>query len=144
MIAVDTNILVYAHRRDSPDNALAHRHLRALATGDRTWGIPWPCIHEFIAVVTSPRIYVEPAGVRRAFEQVQDWARSPTCALLGETDEHLGRLEALLTQSGVRGGGVHDARIAAICLEHGVTELWSVDRDFQRFPGLRVVNPLSA
>ena len=65
-------------------------------------------------------------------------------ALLGETDEHLDRLEVLLTQSGVRGGGVHDARIAAICLEHGVTELWSVDRDFQRFPGLRVVNPLSA
>jgi len=144
VIAVDTNVLVYAHRRDSPDHASAHRELNALAIGQRGWGIPWPCIHEFIAVVTSPRLYVEPADVRRAIHQVQEWARSPTCALLGETEHHLSRLEALLTQSGVRGGGVHDARIAAICLEHGVTELWSVDRDSRRFPGLRLFNPLSA
>jgi predicted nucleic acid-binding protein len=39
---------------------------------------------------------------------------------------------------------VHDARIAALCLQHGVRELWSADRDFNRFPALRTRNPLVA
>ena len=57
MIAVDTNILVYAHRADSPFHDRARLILESLATGARAWAIPWPCAHEFFAVVTHPRIY---------------------------------------------------------------------------------------
>ena len=63
--------------------------------------------------------------------------------LIGEGANHLEWLERLLAGGDVRGGMVHDARIAAICLAHGVTELWTADRDFSRFDQLRTRNPLS-
>ena len=60
MIALDTNILVYAHRADSPWHEAAYQSIVNLAQGEAFWGIPWPCIHEFLAVVTHPRIYAPP------------------------------------------------------------------------------------
>jgi hypothetical protein len=51
-------------------------------------------------------------------------------------------LAGLLETSGVAGAKVHDARIAALCLSHGVAELWTADRDFSRFPSLTTRNPL--
>ena len=84
MIAVDTNVLVYAHREDSPWHGAASRVVRDLAEGSAPWAIPWPCLHEFLAIVTR-----------------------------------------------------------ALCIHHNVTELWSADRDFSRFPALTVRNPLA-
>ena len=57
MIAVDTNLLVYAHRRDSPWFEPARRALRLLIEGTATWAVPWPCVHEFLAISTHPKIY---------------------------------------------------------------------------------------
>jgi uncharacterized protein len=142
MIAVDTNILVYAHRYDSRHNEAAYRQVNSLVSGRAAWGVPWPCIHEFLAVVTNPRAFADPSSIELALQQVEIWRASPSLMLLGETTEHWSFLGPLLQASKARGGLVHDARIAAICLEHGVRELWTADRDFARFPGLVTHNPL--
>jgi hypothetical protein len=143
MIAVDTNILVYAHRRDVPENPRAFGALKGLLDAGTAWGMPWPCVHEFIGVVTHPRVTPAPTTIAAALQQVEAWLLAPGCTLLGEAPDHLTRLSQLLRASGAVGPRVHDARVAAICLGAGVDVLWSVDRDFSRFPGLRVVNPLA-
>lgn len=143
MIAIDTNILIYAHREDSPFHGLALRRLTGLAQGHAPWAIPWPCIHEFLAIVTHPRRYLPPTPLARALDQVDAWLESPTLVLLTESVGHWPILRHLLASGRIAGGRVHDARIAALCHEHGVTELWSADRDFGRFPGLTTVNPLT-
>ena len=142
MIAVDTNILVYAHREDLPFHGAAAKRIAALAEGSATWSIPWPCVHEFLAVVTHPRIYVPPTPLLRALDQVDAWLESPTLMLLAELSDHWSALRALIVGGRIAGAQVHDARIAALCRQHGVRELWSADRDFNRFAGLKVVNPL--
>ena len=142
MIAVDTNILVYAHRRDGSLFELASAALRVLAEGTQQWAIPWPCVGEFLSVVTNPRGSTDPTPVAVAVDQVEAWLSSPTAHTLSERPGTWPVLADLLTSSKVTGPRVHDARIAAICLEQGVSELWTADRDYGRFPRLRTRNPL--
>ncbi len=142
MIAVDTNVLVYAHRADSPFHDRARSALESLAAGARPWAIPWPCAHEFYAVVTHPRIYKTATPADKAFAQLRALTSVANLELIAEADDYLSHLEPLALAAKVHGGAIHDARIAAICLSHGVTELWSADRDFTRFPALRTRNPL--
>jgi uncharacterized protein len=142
MIAIDTNILVYAHRQDAPFHQQAARCVAEVAEGRAAWAIPWPCLHEFLAIVTRQGIYRPPTPLSVALDHVDSLLESPTLVLLAESEQHWGDLRALLIASQVTGARVHDARIAALCREHGVRELWSADRDFGRFPGLEVVNPL--
>lgn len=142
MIAVDTNVLVYAHREDSEWHATAFAKVSALAEGRTPWAIPWPCVHEFLAIVTHPRIYSPPTPVAKATDQVEAWLESPSLVLLSESETHWRALREALIGGKAAGARVHDARIATLCAQHGVKELWSADRDFSRFPKLVVVNPL--
>jgi toxin-antitoxin system PIN domain toxin len=142
LIAVDTNILVYAHREDSPFHERAMQCVAGLAEGRAQWAIPWPCLHEFLAIVTHARIYDPPTPLKAALNQVDAWLEAPTVAMLAESEEHWPRLRELVTAGQVTGAKMHDARVAALCLQHGVRELWSADRDFSRFGELTVVNPL--
>jgi toxin-antitoxin system PIN domain toxin len=142
VIAVDTNVLVYAHRADASFHSAALRRLLGLAEGKAAWAIPWPCVHEFLAITTHPRIYDPPTPLAEALNQIDAWLESPTLVLLTESDQHWPELRAMLLAGQITGPRVHDARIAALCRQHGVRELWSADRDFGRFPELNVVNPL--
>jgi len=142
MIAVDSNILVYAHREDSPWHEAALRCVTGLAEGRAQWGIPWPCLHEFLAVTTHPRIYAPPTPLDRAIEQVEAWLESPRLVLLAEDEAYWPKLRELVLSGKAAGPRVHDARIATICLRHGVDELLTIDRDFSRFPELKIRNPL--
>ncbi len=142
MITVDTNLLVYAHRRDAGWHEAAAEVLRELAEGTERWAIPWPCIHEFLAIATHPGIYDPPTTTEAAIDQVAAWMESPTLALLAGGSGYTDRLADVLKSGRVSGAKVHDGRIAALCLYHGVRELWSADRDFSRFPALTVRNPL--
>ena len=142
MIAVDTNLLVHAHRRDAGENVRAVALIRELAESGRRWAVPWPCLHEFVGIVTHPRVFKPPTSVSSAVEQVDAWLESPGLALLAETSACWPLVRSTLVDGRTVGPRVHDAKIAAICLAHGVTELWTADRDFSRFPGLRTRNPL--
>jgi hypothetical protein len=142
MIAVDTNILIYAHRRDLPWHEQAHAVLNELSAGLSAWAIPWPCVSEFISTATHPKVFSPPSTIDQAFDQLSAWQEAPTLVMLAETGNYLGFLRKVITRGRVAGPKAHDARIAALCLAHGVRELWSADRDFSRFPDLKVVNPL--
>ncbi len=142
MIAVDTNLLVYAHRQDSDFHAEAESAIRSLAEGAVPWVIPWPCVHEFLAITTHARIFDPPSTREQALDQVEAWMESPSLRLIGEGSGYLPHLSEAVRSSKAAGGAVHDARIAALCGYHGVRTLWSADRDFTRYPELRVVNPL--
>lgn len=143
VIAVDTNLLVYAHRPESPFHQAAREKLEVLAARRTQWAIPWPCAHEFIAIVTNPRIYKSPTPLEVAMQVIREFSALANVTFLSESDGYLERLEAISVKAKVRGATIHDARIAALCLHHGVSELWSADRDFMKFPALISRNPLT-
>lgn len=142
MIAVDTQILVYAHRADAAHHAAASKAISELATGKSDWGLLMQALHEFLGIVTHPRIYDPPSTNEQAWRQLHAWLASPTVVVLGEGPDHLATLERLVRTHRVTGPRIHDARVAAICIDQGVRELWSADRDFRRFKELRTRNPL--
>lgn len=142
--ALDTNILVYAHRREVAEHAAAARVVRELAEGAEPWAVPWPCVYEFFSVVTNPRIWKESASTpRQAWFQIEAWLGSPTLQLLGETEEFVAVLARFLALARVRGPVVHDARVAALCVAYGVEALLTRDRDFSLFDELSTRNPLA-
>src|SRR5262249_9062681 len=120
VIAIDTNILVYAHRDDAPFHEAARRCLTVLTEGRGTWAIPWPSLHEFFSVVTHPRIYQPPTSAEEALNQVSYWLASPSLIVLAETGNYWPMLSAMVTAGRVVGPRIHDARIAALCQLHGV------------------------
>ena len=142
MIAVDTNLLVYAHREESEWHEAAYSAVAELAEGTASWVIPAPCLHEFLAIVTHPKIYRPPTPLPQALDQVDAWRESPSLVIIAESEGYWETLREQLSSSRSIGGQVHDTRVAALCLHHRVSELWSADRDFSRFPDLRVRNPL--
>jgi hypothetical protein len=144
VIAVDTNLLVYAHREDSPWHDAAYARVAEVAEGRAPWAIPWPCVHEFLAIVTHPRIYQPPTPLALALDQVAAWLEAPSLVLLAESNGYWEILRPALSLGQVTGAQIHDARVAALCRHHGVKELWTADRDFSRFPDLVVRNPLVA
>jgi uncharacterized protein len=141
MQAVDTNILVYAKIHHSPRHEIARRLLAEIAEAPVPWAVPWPCLYEFLRVVTHPRVYHPPVPLTLALQDLRQLLASPTLVLLHETPNHPRVMMDVLTQSGITGNLIHDAHIAALCLEHGITEIITGDRDFTRFPFLKVVNP---
>jgi toxin-antitoxin system PIN domain toxin len=142
MIAVDTNVLVYAHRRESREHHRARSLMQQLAEGTEPWGIPWPCIFEFFSVVTNARIWKDAASTpTQAWSQLEAWFGAPTLRLLGETEDFASVMGRFATRPRVRGPIIHDARVAALCLAHGVSVLLTRDRDFSLFPELPTENP---
>ncbi len=142
MLAVDTNVLVYAHRRETREHVVARDLLRELAEGPSTWAIPWPCVYEFYSVVTNPRIWKDTASTpRQAWGQLSAWLSSPTLQLLSEPEDFPEILSDFLIRPRVRGAIVHDARVAAICVAHAVDSLLTRDRDFELFPELKRQDP---
>jgi toxin-antitoxin system PIN domain toxin len=141
MVAVDTNILAYAYIASSPFHETSTKLVQDLANGDQPWGIPWPCIHEFLSIVTHPRVYASPMPAAVRF--LEELFLSPSLMLFAEGNDYWKHLALLIAKGGVAGPKVHDARIAAICLSHGVTKFLSADRDFTAFPTLLIENPLA-
>jgi uncharacterized protein len=109
--------------------------------GRRALAIPWPCVYEFLSVVTHTRVFHPPVPLDVAMRDLRSILHSPSLILLAETDRHLEIAAPLLARAGASGNLVHDAHIAALCVEHGVRELLSADRDFARFPDVKVRNP---
>ena len=144
MIAIDTNILVYARRAELPHHAAARALVERLATGAAPWAIPWPCLYEYVKVISNPRLFRPPDTLEDALADVASLAASPSVVLLGDGPEHLRHLRAAARDGQPIGGQIHDAHIVALALEHGVTELLSSDRDFRRFRSLVVRDPFAS
>ncbi len=141
MIAVDTNLLVYAHRRDCEFHEEARAHIATLAQSRDAWCIPLHCLVEFAAVATN-RVWSNPSTASDVANQVTIWRESPTLRILTEDQSWWSVFAEVLDAGRASGGAVHDARIASTCRYHGVSELHTADRDFGRYPWLKTVNPL--
>jgi toxin-antitoxin system PIN domain toxin len=142
MQAVETNVLVYAHRREAKEHDQAVGVVRELAEGESPWAIPWPCLYEFFSVATNRRIWGSKVSTgNQAWDQIQAWLDSPSLRLLNETEGFASILQRFVERPRVRGPVIHDARIAAICAAHGVDVLLTRDRDFQLFPEIETRDP---
>ena len=143
MIAIDTNILVYARRAEAPHHVAAKALLTGLAEGTRPWALFWPCVYEFLRVVTHPRVFDPPTALGDAVDDIASLLASPSVVSVGEGPSHLSHLERMLDDDGLCGNLVHDAHIAALAVEHGVSEFLTADRDFTRFTKVRCRNPFA-
>ena len=144
MIALDTNILVYARREEAPHHEQARMLLIQLAEGDSPWALPWPCIYEFVRVVTHPRVFDPPTPLVSALADLESLMQSPSLTLLREGPRHATFMQRMLKAGQATGNLAHDAHIAALCIEHGVSEFWTADHDFARFPGIPARNPFDS
>jgi hypothetical protein len=137
VIAVDTNILVYAHREELPQHAVARARLTALAEGDAPWAIPVFCLGEFLRVVTHPRLFDPPHTIEEGCGALDRILESPSLRILNPAERFWAMLAEAVREADATGNLVFDAQLAALCREHGVSALLTEDRDFDRFPGLR-------
>lgn len=138
MIAVDTNVLVYAHRPEDARHEVALDALKTLALGSAAWALPVFVIGEFLRVVTHPRIASPASTTHQALSAVEVLLGSPSVRMLVPGPTYWATFRELIPVADARGNLVFDAQIAAVCLEHGATTIVTADRDFHRFPGLAV------
>jgi uncharacterized protein len=142
MIAVDTNILVYAHRRESPFHGAAAACLRELAEGAASWAIPWACVHEFLAIITNPKIFKHPTPIATALARVNHWRESPSLKLIGEDESYWAAFAELVRSGEIRGAKVHGRPHRRHCAHPRRPRVAVRDRDFSRMAPLSVRNPL--
>ena len=137
MVALDSNVLIAAHRSEHDLHQAARRRLLEIAQGEAPWGLPVFCIPEFLRVVTHARVFTPPTTLPVALTFVDRLLESPTLRLLLPGDSFWDHMRAVTESSDARGNLVFDAQIAALCQEHGAIDLVTADRDFSRFSGLR-------
>ncbi len=138
MIALDTNILVYAHRQEFPEHEAARRLLFELAEGPDLWGLPVFCIGEFLRVVTHPRLLTPPSPLAVATGDLELLLESGSVRVLAPGERFASLLLEVVREAKATGNLIFDAQIVALCREHGVETLLTDDRDFLRFPAIRV------
>ena len=138
MIAVDTNILVYAHREELPKHRAAKRQLTALAEGRVRWGIPVFCLGEFLRVITHRRLFDPPHTLAEATEALARLLESPSVTVLAPSPAFPELLLAAMREADATGNLAFDAQIVALCRDAGVSTLLTEDRDFDRFRHFQV------
>lgn len=143
MLALDTNILVFAHRQGTAHHEPAVELLRRLATGRTPYGLFWPSLYEFLRVVTHHRVFEPPSSIEEALDAVVAFLEPPVVRVLAETPAHAEILRQVLVGSRVSGNLVHDAHLVALAIEHGVHEILTLDDDFRRFPQVSARNPFA-
>lgn len=133
MIAVDTNILVYAHRAEMLKHEKARRRLTNLAEGRSRWAIPVFCVGEFMRLISHPRLFDPPFTAREACTALERVLASPSLSILLPGGDYPNLLMEAVAEANAVGNLVFDAQIVALCRESGVNSLVTEDRDFDRF-----------
>ncbi len=144
MKTIDTNILVYGHREEFDRHNKALSLIKELCEGDEPIIILWPCIYEFLRIVTHSRLFYPPTPLSLALEAIEGILNSPCIITVGETRRHITCLNEMTSKGSCKGNLVFDAHIAALMKEHGIDEILTTDKDFHRFPGLTVTDPFQS
>jgi uncharacterized protein len=142
MILVDANLLIYAHNPSAPQHRTARRWLEGVVDGQAPVRLSWTSVLAFVRIMTNAQVFREPLTIDEAIAIVDEWLEHPGIGLLEPTERHWTILRRLLGDGQASGALVMDAHLAALAIEHGAT-LCTTDRDFARFPGLSVVNPIA-
>jgi toxin-antitoxin system PIN domain toxin len=137
MIAVDTQVLVNAARTDAKLHARARDLVIALRSNGQPWGIPSPCVSEYLRVTTHPAVFRPPSTPDKAAAFIDDMLDSGGARLLLPGGGWWRHLRDLVATGRATGNLVFDAQIAAVCLDNGAGVLITDDTDFGRFPLLR-------
>ncbi|MEO8502763.1 MAG: TA system VapC family ribonuclease toxin [Acidobacteriota bacterium] len=138
MIALDTNILIQAHRTELAHHVPARLRLQSLVLAG-PFGLPVFCLAEFVCVVTHPRIFKPATTLETALSRLTELTTAPNCLVLGPGPRFASLFARACSDAAATGNLVFDAQIVAVCREHGVHEILTLDRDFARFPGIRAV-----
>ncbi len=144
MIGLDVNLLVEAARNEARYHREALAALEGLSAGTRPWVLLWPVVYGFVRIVTHPTALRYPMKLGDALESIESLMDSPSVVLAGEGPAHRSHFARTLRAFKATGNLVSDAHLAALAVEHGVTEWWTLDEDFRRFTGLKVRNPFAA
>jgi uncharacterized protein len=142
MIVLDANILLYAYDETAELWLAARDWLSEIFSAEDHVGLPWQTIYAFLRISTNPALRGARFSMKEATDVVDSWLQEPNIAVISPGNRHWALLEKLLIAGQVRGPRVTDAQLAAITIEYGGV-LYTTDRDFARFPGLRWINPLS-
>ena len=141
VILPDVNVLVYAHREDTPDHAAYRAWLESVINGEQAYGMCDLVLSGFVRVVTHPRIFDQPSGLDQALAFVADVRNQPNCVHVRPGPRHWSIFEHLCRTANVKGNLVPDAYLAALAIESG-SEWITTDRDYSRFPELSWRHPL--
>ncbi|MBI5481463.1 MAG: type II toxin-antitoxin system VapC family toxin [Deltaproteobacteria bacterium] len=141
MILLDANVLLYAYDETSPHHERARVWLERTLAAPAPVGLPWATVLAFLRISTNARALQRPLTLEAAIGIVDSWFEQPCVTLVAPGPQHYRILCDLLRNAQAKGPLVTDAHLAALALEHGAAVATS-DRDFSRFSGLRVVNPL--
>ena len=141
MILVDANILIYAYDKRSPQHINARTWLSNVLVGHDTVAFSWIVMMAFIRTATNKKLFLKPYSTNEAFDVVKNWLSAPRSSIISPGREHLSITRQLAHEGGVYGADLTDAHIAALAIEHGAS-LATTDGDFQKFSGLRLINPL--
>ncbi|MDQ3281293.1 MAG: PIN domain-containing protein [Acidobacteriota bacterium] len=142
MIVVDANILIYAYNTAVEQHATARRWLEDAFSGEQRVALPWSVIHAFLRVTTNEKILPSPLSIQSAVSIVEDWRAVTNVRIIQRGPRYWQIMRELLIHANARGNLVTDVDVAAITIENDAT-LYTNDRDFARFPGLRTINPLA-
>jgi len=141
MVLIDANLLLYACDDRSPHHTSARNWLEKTLSGPEPAALSWTVILAFLRLATDRRVFQRPLSILQATEIISNWLQDPRIALLEPGERHWDILRGALINGQASGKLVMDAHLAAVAIEHGAT-LASADRDFTRFPGLDLLNPL--
>jgi toxin-antitoxin system PIN domain toxin len=140
LIAVDTNVLVYAHQERLRKHESALRRLTELAEGHAGWAIPVFCLGEFLRVITHPRLFTPPYSADEGCVALERILASPSLTVILPGPDFPTLLSAAIREANAAGNLVFDAQVVAVCRENGVSALLTEDRDFDRFRSFRTVH----
>lgn len=143
MILIDANILLYAYDEASQDHEAARKWLEKTLSSNGGVGLAWVTLLAFLRISTNPRARKEPFTIAEAVFIVSQWLDRPMVEIVHPHERHWEILKEMLVEGQAPGRMVTDAHLAALAIEHGAT-LCTTDRDFTRFPGLRLLNPLKS
>jgi uncharacterized protein len=142
VIVIDANLLIYSYDLDSTYHKKSRAWLEEALSGAEAVGLPWQSVSAFLRVITNRRLSGMRVSLQQAVQVVDEWFQQPNVQMLVPADQHWSVLRQMILEGQASGPLVSDAEIAAITIEHGGV-LYTADRDFARFPGLRWKNPLS-
>jgi uncharacterized protein len=142
MIVPDANVLIFAHDEASPHHTRASAWWKATLSRTEPVGLVWVVVLAFTRLLTHPQICESPLSVAQVREIVGQWLDQPHVRLIHVSDQALERFFDLLQEAGGGGNLSTDALIAVHAMEHSAT-IFSNDRDFDRFAGIKRVDPLA-
>ena len=142
MIALDTNLLVYAHRAGAPEHVAARQAIDAAAGAGTGWGFALASVAEFWAVVTRPSLATRPSTKNEARIFIDSLIRHGGAQVWRPLEGFESRLLSMASALGVSGPRVFDLQIGLAAYEGGARSMWTHDAGFAAPPGLSAYDPL--